>query len=146
MAVKNGWLGAALMNTPAGKIANAVFVGMENAKVLYKFAKGELSGAETVDAMGNVTCSAVGGIAGAGMGMQTGAALGSLLGPVGTVVGGFVGAIVGSMAGSKVGEALYEGGKAIVKTTANVVKTVLEGVKETGKAIAKVLNPFSWFA
>lgn len=146
VAVKNGWLGEVLKATPAGRIANAVFVGMENIKVLYKFAKGELSGAEAVDAMGNITCSAVGGIAGAGMGMQTGAALGSVLGPVGTVVGGFAGAVVGSMAGSKVGEAIYEGGKSLVKTAAKVVGTVWEGAKSVVSSVTRVLNPLNWFA
>lgn len=146
VAVKNGWLGEVLKATPAGRIANAVFVGMENIKVLYKFAKGELSGAEAVDAMGNVTCSAVGGIAVAGMGMETGAALGSVLGPVGTVVGGFAGAVVGSMAGSKVGEAIYEGGKSLVKTAAQVVGTVWEGAKSVVSSVTRVFNPLNWFA
>jgi len=138
VAVKNGWLGAALMNTPAGKIANAVFVGMENAKVLYKLAKGELSSTEAMNEMGNVTCAAVGGIAG---GIK-GAALGSLLGPVGS----FAGAIVGSMAGSKIGEAVFAGGKAVVKTAAKVIKTVWEGAKEAATAVLEKLNPLRWFA
>lgn len=55
VAVKNGWLGTLLRNTPAGRIANAVYVGLENAKILYKLAKGEITGPEAIDAMGNVT-------------------------------------------------------------------------------------------
>jgi hypothetical protein len=146
VAAKNGWLGTLMRGTPAGQIANAVYVGMENAKILYKLAKGEITGIEAMDSMGNVTCSTVGGLLGAGVGLAKGAAIGSLLGPVGTVVGGFVGSMVGYIAGSKVGEAVYEGGKAILKTAVSVVKTMIEGVKEAAKAVAKILNPLSWFA
>ncbi len=146
VAVKSGWVGKLLKGTPAGKIAEAVYVGMENARILYKFAKGEVSGAEAVDAMGNVTCSAVGGLMGASAGMTEGAALGLTFGPVGAVIGGFVGGIVGGMAGSKIGDAVYAGGKALVKTAVSVVKTLFTGVKEAAKAVARILNPFKWFA
>lgn len=146
VAVKSGWLGKLLKGKPAGLIANVVYVGMENAKILYKLAKGEVSGAEAMDAMGNVTCSATGGIYGAGVGMAEGAALGAAFGPVGAAIGGFVGGIVGGMAGSKIGDAVYAGGKAIVKTAVSVVKTLFEGMKEAAKATLRVLNPLKWFA
>lgn len=146
VAVKNGWLGKALRGTPAGTIANIAHIGMENAKIIYKFFNGEVTGPEALDAMGNVTCSTLGGLAGAGVGMLEGAAIGALLGPVGAVVGGFVGGVVGGMAGSKIGDAVYTGGKAIVKTAVSVVKTVANGIKETAKAVGRVLNPMNWFA
>ncbi|MCK7577769.1 MAG: hypothetical protein MZV65_19570 [Chromatiales bacterium] len=40
VAAKNGLLGAVLKGTPAGRIASAVYIGLENAKILYKLAKG----------------------------------------------------------------------------------------------------------
>jgi len=46
VAVKSGWLGGLLKNTPAGRIANAVCLGIENAKILYKYATGKLTGEE----------------------------------------------------------------------------------------------------
>jgi hypothetical protein len=64
VAVKSGWI-KALQNTPAGQLANISYIGLENAKCLFKFAKGELTADETLDAMGNTTCCAVGGIYGA---------------------------------------------------------------------------------
>lgn len=146
VAVKNGWMGKVLRGTPVGQIANAVYIGMENVKILYKLAKGEVTAAEALDAMGNVTTSILGGLVGAGIGMAKGAAFGALLGPVGAVLGGFVGSIVGGMAGSTIAEAVYAGGKVIVKTAAKVVKAVWGGVKDTVKAIGRVLNPLSWFA
>ncbi|MBV5311527.1 MAG: hypothetical protein JZU59_19315, partial [Chromatium okenii] len=145
VAAKNGWLGALLKNTPAGRIANIVYVGMENAKVLFKFATGELSGEEALDAAGNVSCSAIGGLMGAGYGMAQGAALGAIFGPIGIAVGGFVGGVVGGMAGSTIGEAVYAGGKAIVKTAVSVMKSIAEGVKNVVTSVASALNPLNWF-
>ena len=52
VAVKNGWLGAALRNTPAGLITNIACVGLQNAKALYKFGKGELTAALTLTVTG----------------------------------------------------------------------------------------------
>ena len=131
VAARTGWI-KALQHTPAGRIAAIVHVGIENAKVLFKFAKGELSGEEALDAMGNCTSSAVGGLVGAGKGAAVGAVFG---GPVGAVVGG----VVGGIAGSKIGEAVYEAGKAIVKTAKKVVNVVKKGVKKVKKALRKLI-------
>ena len=51
VAAKNGWINA-LKHTLVGRIVGIVHVGMENAKVLFKLAKGELNGEEALDAMG----------------------------------------------------------------------------------------------
>ncbi|HCE4559675.1 hypothetical protein CGG79_00350 [Vibrio parahaemolyticus] len=129
VAVKSGWLGNALKNTPAGRIANAVCIGIENAKILCKFAKGEITGAEALDQAGSATCSLVGGLAGGAKGASIGAALGTALGPVGTAIGGVVGGVVGGIAGNTVGEAIYEGGK-------KIVSTVVDSIKSVGSAIS----------
>ena len=136
VAAKNGWINA-LKHTPVGKIVGMVQVGMENAKVLFKLAKGELNGEEALDAMGNCTASAVGGLVGAGKGAAVGEVFG---GPIGAVIGG----VAGGIAGSKIGEAVYEGGKAIVKTAGRVVVDVFEGAVETVKNVGRVLNPLNW--
>jgi hypothetical protein len=145
VAARNGLI-KVLQHTPAGQIANMVYVGLENAKVLLKFAQGEINGLEALDAMGNVTCCVVGGLWGAGIGMSNGALIGSVFGPVGMAIGGFVGAVVGGMAGSTIGEAVYNGAKAIAKTAAQVVKSAWEGTKEAVKIVGRVLNPVNWFA
>ena len=135
VAAKSGWINL-LKYTPASTIAGIVHVGMENAKVLFKLAKGELNGEEALDALGNCTASTVGGLAGA-------AAVGSMFGgPVGAVIGG----VAGYMAGSKIGEAVYEGGKAIVKTAAKVVKGVVEGTVKVAKNVGRMLNPLNWIS
>jgi len=128
VAVKSGWLGNVLKNTPAGRIANAICIGIENTKILYKFAKGEITGAEALDQAGSATCSLVGGLAGGTKGASIGAALGTVLGPVGTAIGGVIGGVVGGIAGSTVGEAIYEGGK-------KIVSTVVESFKSVGSAM-----------
>lgn len=145
VAAKNGLLGAVLRGTPAGRITSAVYIGLENAKILYKLAKGELNGPEALDAMGNVSCSALGGLAGAGIGMAKGAAIGVVFGPIGAAVGGFVGGVVGGMAGSKIGEAIYAGGKIVLKTASAMIRALNEGIKSATMAIAKKLNPLHWF-
>jgi len=138
VAARNGWIGP-LRNTPAGRIVGMVQVGMENAKVLYKFAKGEMNGEEALEAMGSTTIGAIGGLAGA----AKGAAVGAAGGPIGVFVGG----VVGGMAGSKIGQAVYEGGKAIVKTAAKVVSAAVEGVTNAAKAVGRFLmNPLSLFS
>ena len=145
VAVRNGWVGTLLKGTPVGQIANMVSSGMQQAKILYKFAKGEVTGPEALDEASRVACSTVGGLASAGIGMTHGAALGPVLGPMGAVVGGFVGGVVGGMAGSKIGELAYEGGKAIAKTAVSAVKYVSEGVKNVASTAVRALNPWNWF-
>ena len=137
VAVKNGWIKALSRTTPVGIIAGIVHVAMENAKVLFKLFKGELTAVEALDAMGTSTASAIGGLAGAGYGAKIGTLLG---GPIGTVVGG----VIGSIVGSKIYEALYEAQKIIVKTAAKVVEDAVEGSVELVKSVGRVLNPLSW--
>lgn len=124
VAVKSGWLGQFLKNTPAGRIANAVCIGIENVKVLHKYAKGELTTEEALDQAGNATSSLVGGLAGGTQGASLGATLGTVLGPAGTIIGGIVGGVVGGIAGSTFGEAIYEGGKKVVSKIADSVKSI----------------------
>lgn len=131
VAAKSGWI-KVLKNTPAGQIANIAHVGLENAKCLYKFAKGEMSATETLDAMGNTNASAIGGLYGAMQGAAYGLAFGG--------VGAFVGAVAGGLAGSSVGEAVYQGSKAIVKTAAKVVKSAYSSVKSAAKSALKAFT------
>jgi hypothetical protein len=142
VAVKNGWLGPVLKATPVGHIANAVCVGIENVKVLYQFAKGEITGEEALDKAGDATCSLVGSLALGAKGMAVGAAIGSVFGPVGTVIGGAVGGVVGGIAGSTVGHAIWEGGKAIVKTAGRVIRGIGEGIKNVASAVWEGVTGF----
>ncbi|MFB2728160.1 hypothetical protein ACE02H_11905 [Shewanella mangrovisoli] len=137
VACRNGWLGNALKATPAGKIAQIAVIGMESAKAMYKYAKGEISGQEALDHCGRTSVVTVAGFYGAVEGTAIGAAWGTVLGPVGTVVGGFVGGVAGGIAGSTFGETVYEGSKAIVKTAVNVTRSV---VSSTIDAVSNAAN------
>lgn len=150
VACRNGWLGAALKNTPAGQVANIAMVGMEGAKALYKFAKGEISGEEALDATGRAAVVTVASVAAATEAAVLGASIGAILGPVGAAVGGFVGAVAGGIAGSTVGETIYEGGKAILKTAGNVAKSIVTGVGNVVSSAANwvgntLSSAFSWW-
>lgn len=139
VAVKNGWLGNGLKKTPAGLIANIVYVGLENAKILYKLSKGELTKEEALDAMGQTTTTTIAAIAGATQGAAWGAQIGIPFGPVGIAIGGFVGGVVGGMAGSGIGQAVYAGGKVIVKAAVNTLRSVASSIGSGIKAVGNWL-------
>jgi len=140
VAVKNGWLGAALRNTPAGLITNIACVGLQNAKVLYKLGKGELTKDEAFDAIGNTTVTTSMAIAGATKGASVGAALGTVFGPIGSAVGGFVGGVAGGIAGSQIGEVVYSAGKAVVGTAVKVAASIAEGAGRVASVIGRGVN------
>jgi len=144
VAIKSGWLGSALKATPVGRIANAVCVGIENVKVLSRYAKGEITGIEAIDQSANVTISTVGAIAAGTKGAALGASIGTALGPIGTVIGGIAGGILGGMAGSTAGDLLYQGGKKIVSSVASGIKSlgssVVSGVSSFCSGVSSTLS------
>jgi phage tail tape-measure protein len=146
VAIKSGWI-KALQNTPAGQLANITYIGLENAKCLFKLAKGEMTADEALNAMGNTTCCAIGGIYGAIEGAALGAEIGALttLNPVGIAIGSFIGAVVGGIAGSAIAEPLYKGSKAIVKTAAKVIESAWQGTKAVAKGVFNTVT-FGLFA
>lgn len=115
--------------TPAGAIANVVFVGVENAKILYKYGKGELTGSQALEKMEETTVSAAGGMAVMGVGAAKGAAIGAVLGPVGAAIGGFVGGTLGYMAGSAVGGVVVKARRKLTSFTKKVACTVVNAAK-----------------
>ena len=139
---KSGWLGDMLKRTPAGQIANAVCLGIENVKVLADFASGKISGEEAVERAGDATCSLVGSLALGVEGASWGASIGSAFGPPGTVIGGIVGGLVGGIAGGTVGRAVWEGGKAIAKTVANTVRSAASSLWEGTKSVVSSVGGF----
>lgn len=145
VAVKSGWLGKALQATPVGHIANAVCIGIENVKVLYKLGKGEITGKEALDQAGNATCSLVGALACGAKGATIGASIGACLGPVGAAIGGTAGGIVGSIAGSTVGQAVWNGAKAACKAVANVGRKVISGIGSAARSVGRAVASFFGF-
>jgi hypothetical protein len=140
VAAKNGLFGKYFKKTPAGRIANIVYIAMENAKILFKLNKGELTKEEALDAMGQTTTAAIISIAAAVEGAAIGAALGAVFGPAGSAIFGFVGGVAGGIAGSSISDALYEGGKAIIKTAINTLREVasigVKGIKDVADGVS----------
>jgi phage tail tape-measure protein len=150
VAARNGWI-KVLQNTPAGKIANIVYVGLENAKILYKVAKGEITWLEAKEAMEKTTVSVVGGIIGAGKGAALGGALGAKAGAfigsvvpfagtavgaaVGGAIGSFVGAVAGGMAGSGVAELVHEGYKKARDSAQKAISSVRESISSAAELL-----------
>lgn len=144
VAAKSGWLGQVFKKTPAGRVADMAYIGLQNAKVLYKLGTGELTNAEALDAMGATTVDCILSLAAASEGATMGLAIGSLLGPVGAAVGGFVGGVAGGIAGSAVAGAVYEGSKRIARqaidTAAKAMSRIGEGVTALGRSAGKLVS------
>lgn len=138
VAVEKGIIQIIPKATPAGVIANIACVGIENAKILYKIATGELTLTKGIDQMGRVSVSMIGGLCG----IAKGAALGALatawipvIGAPLAVVTGFLGGMVGYFAGSKVGEAVYSAGRKVAGAAKQIAKTAVGGLRKIGSAI-----------
>ena len=140
VAVKNGWLGAALRNTPAGRITNIVCVALQNAKILYKLGKGEITVNEAMDEIGNTVVTTTMAIAGATKGAATGAAIGTVFGPVGTAIGGFVGGVAGGIASGYIGEIIYQAGKTVAKTAAKVAIGIAESAGRAMESVGRKIG------
>ncbi|MBE6105024.1 hypothetical protein [Anaerovibrio lipolyticus] len=122
--------------TPLGLITNIACVGIENAKVMFKLAKGEITGLQAADLMGRTTTSMVGGLTAAGFGMGKGTAIGLALGgPIGAAIGGFVGGTVSYMAGSAVGDLVYSGVKKVGSVAKSCASAAWSGIKSVGSGI-----------
>ena len=135
VAVEKGLVPVLAKGTPAGLIANIAAVAVENAKIMAKFARGEIGGIQAMDYIARTTTAAVSGMVTMAEGATIGAALFSVIPVVGTLAGGVIGGAIGYIAGSKVGELVYSGAKAVVNTAKTVVKTAYKAVKSIGSAI-----------
>lgn len=115
--------------TPVGRIANVVFIGIENAKILYKCAKGEVTPQQAFAQMEETTAAAAGGLMAMGIGAAKGAAIGTVLGgPFGAAIGGFIGGTVGYMAGSAIGTAIVKARRAITEKVSGWISSAAKKV------------------
>ena len=145
VAVKSSWVSNVIQQTPVFPIANAVCLGLENIKVLYKLGKGEITGKDALDQAGNASCSLVGGLSGAAKGGTIGATIGACLGPAGAAIGGVVGGIVGSIAGSSIGQAVWNGAKAICNGVASVARSICSSICSAVKSVGSAVASFFGF-
>lgn len=123
--------------TPIGIIANLVCVGIENIKILWKVASGDLTMSQAIEQMGRTTTAMVLGIGWGIAGAGIGAAALAWIPVIGPIIGGIAGGMIGYMAGSKVGEAIYDGLAAVKKSVVNTCKAGWNTLKRV-----LVKNPF----
>lgn len=140
-ASERGVLSVIPPGTPAGTIAKIACVGVENIKILWKVAKGDITMSEALEQMGRTSTAMTAGLCCAGVGATTGVEVGavalSFMPVVGPIVGGLIGGMVGYMAGSKVGETVFDGVKKVAERVGDVVSSAWEGVKNFGSSIAE---------
>ena len=145
VAVRKGIIRFIPKATPAGIIANIACVGIENVKILYKIANGELSITKGLDQIGRVTTSMAGGMWGAAKGAIFGAKLTSwipLIGAPLAVATGFIGGMIGYFGGSKIGDTIYSIGAKVAGAAKNMAKTALNGLASASKAIGSGIKSF----
>lgn len=130
--------------TPAGLIANVVFVGVEDAKIMYKIATGKISAEEGFAKMEEVTVSTGAGLITMSNGAAIGASWGTVFGPIGTAVGGFIGGTVGYIGGSAVGKKVVEGSRIVREKAKSVVKSIANKAAEMfSRTSTTTVQPFS---
>jgi len=140
IATRKGLIPFLTKNTPAGRLAGMVHTAMENAKTIYKLAKGEISLKEAYKQMSVNSASTIGGLIGAGEGATIGASIGAIFGPIGSVVGGFIGGAVGAIAGSEIGKAVAKGFHKVVDYSTKAIKTAYESVKSVAKSVGTAVG------
>lgn len=123
--------------TPAGTLVKIACVGVENVKILWKVAKGDLEMSVALEHMGRTSVSMYAGLSTGGIGAGIGAAALSFIPIIGPVLGGIVGGMVGYSAGNKFGETVFEGAKKIVKKGTEIVGKAKETIKDLGLSIVQ---------
>lgn len=144
VAAEKGMLKIIPKGTPGGTIANMVFIGIENAKILGEISTGELSIKKGLNKMEEISTSTALGTFIATKGTVIGAKMGGValswipfVGTgVGAGIGGVVGASVSYMAGSEIGKAAIKTTRKVRKKAKNVAKKVVE----TGEKVVKKIN------
>ena len=144
--IEKGYIPILPKSTPTSVVSGIACFGVEQAKVMVKFADGEISSGQALSLMGRVaTVNAAnvfthfGEKIGQQVGQKIGLAVGAIvpvLAPIGAAVGSFVGATVGRMAGSAIGKAVTKAAKKLAEAAKPVLKRAWEGIKSVGRTIA----------
>ena len=140
VAAQQGVLPIIPPGTPPGTIAKIACVGIEDAKILWKAAKGEITMSEALEQMGRTSTSMAAGLCCAGAGAAIGVAALGWIPIVGPIAGGLIGGIAGYTAGSKIGEKVYNGAKKVAGKAKEVASKVWEGAKSVGSSIVSGLR------
>lgn len=136
VASQQGILSIIPPGTPPGTIVKIACVGVEDVKILWKAAKGEITMSEALEQMGRTSTSMAAGLCCAGAGAAVGVAALGWIPIVGPIAGGLIGGMAGYTAGSKIGEKVYNGAKKVAGKVKETVSRAWEGAKSIGRGIA----------
>lgn len=148
-AVEKGNIPILPKNTPVEVVAGIACFGVEQAKIMLKFADGDISSEQALNLISRaavVNASFVMGKIGEKIGRQVGQKVGAVVGaiipalaPVGAVVGSYIGAAVGKIAGSKVGEVISKAAEKLSKAAKTFILKTYDKIKSFGKKIITAL-------
>ena len=143
--VEKGYIPILPKDTPTSVVSGIACFGVEQAKVMVKFADGEISSGQALNLMGRAAAvntvnvfSHFGEKIGRQIGQKIGLAVGTIvpvLAPVGAAVGSFVGATIGRIGGSAIGKAVTKAAKKLAEKAKPVLKRAWEGIKSVGRTI-----------
>ena len=142
VGVEKGMVPVLVKGTPIGVLSGIVCMGIENVKVMARYARGEISGIKALDCMARTSVATVSGLGCGAGGAMLGAAAFSFVPVVGTAIGGIVGGMVGYMAGSAFGSAVYSGAKKIGSIARTVASSTWQGIKSVGSSICSGVSSF----
>ena len=142
VAVDKGVIKFIPPGTPAGTLAKMAYVAVEDVKILYRVATGDMTVTEGIDSVGRTTVAMAVGLGWAAKGAVIGASVMGLLPVVGPLAGGLIGGTLGYIAGSGIGQAVYNGAKKLGKAVASVAKHLGRAVKSR---LSRVTNGVKGF-
>lgn len=121
---------------PVGLFAILASVIVENLKILWGYAKGEITLTQAMDQMGRTTTTLVFSLTFGSIGMQFGALALSWIPVAGPIIGSFVGGLAFSVAGYQLGNKIYNG----LKKIANNIKTAVQSFMQNTPATKVHVN------
>lgn len=141
VASEKGILPLPPKGTAPETITKIACVGIENIKIMWKVAKGELTASEGLERMGRTSVAMYAGLGAGTIGAGIGVAVFGWIPIAGPIIGGLVGGMAGYAAGSKFGEIIFSGTKRIGAVGKKIVKKTWEGIRNVGSKIKeKVLG------
>ena len=107
--------------TPAMTLTALSCLGIENSKIIYKYARGEMNGWEALDNAGRISTSTIYALGFGVKGAALGAATFAVIPLAGPFIGGIIGGVVGNILGDKLGKFSYERAKSLTIFAKNFV-------------------------
>ena len=99
--------------TPAVILTGLATLGIENGKIAYNYARGELNGWQAIDNAGRISTSTIYALGFGVKGAAMGAATFAVIPLAGSFIGGLIGGVVGNILGEKLGKFSYERAKSL---------------------------------